>query len=114
MPKLSVRALLLAATAAGCAAHPPTPARDRTDVEYFPVPGRTDLPFSKVVRVGDMLYLSGELGMDSTGKLVPGGIQTETRQALENIRQTLIRHGSGLERVVKCTAMLANMSEWGP
>ena len=47
----------------------------RVSVEYIPVPGRTDLPFSKAVRVGDMLYLSGELGTDSTGKLVAGGIQ---------------------------------------
>jgi 2-iminobutanoate/2-iminopropanoate deaminase len=64
------------------------------------------------VRVGDMLYLSGQLGTDSSGQLVPGGIQAETRQALTNIASILERHGSSMDRVVKCTAMLADMSEW--
>ena len=44
--------------------------------------------------------------------LVPGGIKAETRQALENIRTVLERHGSSLDRVIKCTAMLADMQEW--
>jgi len=43
-------------------------------VEYFPIPGERALPFAEAVRVGDMLYLSGQLGTDSTGKLVPGGL----------------------------------------
>jgi reactive intermediate/imine deaminase len=59
-----------------------------------------------------MLYLSGQLGTDSTGRLVPGGIGPETRQALANIAGVLARHGSSLDRVVKCTAMLADMREW--
>lgn len=81
-------------------------------VEYHPLPGNRRLPFSEAVRVGDMLYLSGQLGTDSTMRLVPGGIQAETRQALVNIRAVLERHGSSLDRVVKCTAMLADMKEW--
>jgi 2-iminobutanoate/2-iminopropanoate deaminase len=59
-----------------------------------------------------MLYLSGQLGTDSTGRLVPGGIRAETRQALLNIASVLQRHGSSLERVVKCTVMLADIGEW--
>jgi reactive intermediate/imine deaminase len=82
-------------------------------VEYHPIPGNRGLPFSEAVRVGDMLYLSGQLGTDASLKVVPGGIQAETRQALENIRAVLERHGSSLDRVVKCTAMLADMKEWG-
>jgi 2-iminobutanoate/2-iminopropanoate deaminase len=58
-----------------------------------------------------MLYLSGQLGTDSTGRLVPGGIRAETRQALTNISAVLQRHGASLDQVVKCTAMLANMKE---
>jgi enamine deaminase RidA (YjgF/YER057c/UK114 family) len=77
------------------------------------MPGRTDLPFSAVVRVGHVLYLSGQLGTDSTGRLVPGGIGPETAQALANIRALLEGQGSGMDRVVKCTAMLADMREWG-
>lgn len=82
-------------------------------VEYSPVPGGRPLPFSEAVRVGGMLYLSGQLGTDSTGRLVPGGIKAETRQALANIAEVLARHGTSTERVVKCTAMLADMREWG-
>jgi 2-iminobutanoate/2-iminopropanoate deaminase len=84
----------------------------RPDVEFFPIPGTSSLPFSEAVQVGDMLYLSGQLGTDSSGQLVPGGISAETRQALTNIASILERHGSSMDRVVKCTAMLADMSEW--
>jgi 2-iminobutanoate/2-iminopropanoate deaminase len=70
------------------------------------------LPFSEAVRVGQVLYLSGQVGIDSTQKLVVGGIAAETRQTLENIRRVLERHGLSLDHVVKCTVMLADMSEW--
>jgi reactive intermediate/imine deaminase len=84
-------------------------------VEYFPVAeslGSLKLPFSEAVRVGSMLYLSGAMGIDATGRIVPGGIEAETHQALANIRAVLERHGSSMDRVVKCTAMLADMQEW--
>jgi 2-iminobutanoate/2-iminopropanoate deaminase len=64
------------------------------------------------VRVGPMIYLSGQLGTDSTGRLVAGGIGPETVQALANVRALLAAQGSGMDRVVKCTAMLADMAEW--
>jgi 2-iminobutanoate/2-iminopropanoate deaminase len=69
-------------------------------------------PFSPAVRAGGFLFLAGQLGTDSTGRLVPGGIQPETRQALENIRALLSRSSSSLDRVVKCTVFLADMREW--
>ena len=69
-------------------------------------------PFSPAVRVNGFLFLSGQLGTDSAGALVPGGIQPETRQALENIRALLQRSGSSMARVVKCTVFLADMREW--
>lgn len=85
------------------------------DLEYYPPEGRgmTELPFSEAVRVGSTLYLSGQVGVDpGTGELVPGGIQAETRQTMENIGRTLRRHGSSLDQVVKCTVFLADMGEW--
>jgi reactive intermediate/imine deaminase len=93
-------------------------APDRADqgtatLQHVPMPGRADLPFSAVVRAGTMLYLSGQLGTDSTGRLVSGGIGAETDQALTNIRALLEHAGSGMDRVVRCTAMLADLSEWG-
>jgi reactive intermediate/imine deaminase len=93
---------------AGCSRDAPS---DTVPV-FFPMPGSRSLPFSEAVRVGDMLYLSGQLGTDSTGRLVAGGIGPETRQALTNIADVLQRHGSSLDHVVKCTAMLADMREW--
>jgi reactive intermediate/imine deaminase len=84
-------------------------------VEYFPVASSLQsmrLPFSEAVRVGDVIYLSGAIGIDTGGSLVPGGIVAETRQAMTNLRAVLERHGSSLDRVVKCTVMLADMGEW--
>ena len=82
-------------------------------VEYFPFPVKSSLPFSEAVRVGNTLYVSGQMGTDSTMKsLVPGGIQGETRQALANMKSILERHGSSLDHVVKCTVMMADMAEW--
>jgi 2-iminobutanoate/2-iminopropanoate deaminase len=93
-----------------------TPERQATSgdlaIERVPMPGRADLPFSAVVRAGPMLYLSGQLGTDSTGGVVAGGIGPETAQALANIRALLEAQGSGMDRVVKCTVMLADMAEW--
>jgi len=71
------------------------------------------LPFSEAVRVGNTIYLSGQLGnRPGTMELVPGGIGEETRQTLENIKAALERHGSRLDHVVKCTIFLADIGEW--
>ena len=83
------------------------------EVEHYPVRTDMQLPFSEAVRVGHMLYLSGQLGFDAkTSKLVEGGIEAETRQTMENIKVTLEKHGSSLAEVVKCTVFLADISEW--
>jgi lysine/arginine/ornithine transport system substrate-binding protein len=52
------------------------------DPVFVPIAGNRSLPFSAAVRVGDMLYLSGQIGTDSTGALVKGGIGPETRQTM--------------------------------
>ena len=82
------------------------------DVEYFPLPPAMKLPFSEAVRVGHMLYCSGQMGTDDGGQLVAGGIEAETKQTLANIKAALQRHGSSMDRVVKATVMMADMSEW--
>ena len=72
------------------------------------------LPFSEAVRVGNTLYLSGQIGVaPGTLKLVQGGIKAEARQTMENIKTTLEAHGYAMSNIVKCTIMLADMSEWG-
>lgn len=80
--------------------------------EYLTTTVGPPRPFSPAVRVNGMIYLSGQIGTDSSGKVVSGGIQAETRQTMENIRAVLQRTGSSFDRVVKCMAFLADMSEW--
>jgi endoribonuclease L-PSP, putative len=76
-------------------------------------PARRDLPFSEAVRVGDLMFLSGQIGFDpATGKVVPGGIKAEARQALTLIKDVLTRHGASMSDVVKCTVFLADIAEW--
>lgn len=71
------------------------------------------LPFSEIARVGDMLYLSGQMGnLPGTLTLVPGGIEAEARQTLQNIKTTLEAHGYTMAHIVKCTVMLADMADW--
>ena len=71
-----------------------------------------DLPFSESVRVGDLLFLSGQIGSGADGKLAPGGISAEANQILLNIAATLEKRGLGMEDVIKCTVFLADISEW--
>lgn len=82
-------------------------------VEHHPSPGRPDRPFSESVRAGQLIFAAGQLGTDSTGTLVSGGIEQETRQAMLNIRAIFARAGVGMDRVAKCLVMLADMAEWG-
>ena len=58
---------------------------DSAMIEYLNRRGGSNLPFSEAVRVGDLLILSGKLGTESSGKLVTGGIKSETRQTMENL-----------------------------
>jgi 2-iminobutanoate/2-iminopropanoate deaminase len=81
--------------------------------EFLAATGGPVRPFSPAVRANGFLYLSGQVGTDSSGSLVAGGIKPETRQVMENIRGVLQRNGSSMDRVVKCTVFLADMGEWG-
>jgi 2-iminobutanoate/2-iminopropanoate deaminase len=70
-------------------------------------------PYSQGVVAGGFVFCSGQLGLDpATGKLVPGGIEDETRQALKNLQAVLEASGSSLDRVVKCTVILADMGDF--
>lgn len=75
---------------------------------------RLNLPFSEAVAVGDLLFVSGQIG-SKPGELtlVKGGVQGETRQAMKNIIEILDRYGSSVEKIAKCTIFLGDMSEWG-
>jgi reactive intermediate/imine deaminase len=71
------------------------------------------LPFSSAVRVGNMLYLSGQIGnVPGTRQLADTGIAGQTRQALENVKAVLAAAGSSLDRAVKCTVFLADIRDY--
>ncbi len=73
-----------------------------------------NLPFSEAVRVGNLVFLSGQIGnVPGTLGLAPGGIEAEAKQVMENIKTSLAAHGLSMGHVVKCTVMLADMKEWG-
>ena len=77
------------------------------------IAGTAKLPFSTAVRVGSMLYLSGQLGIDATtGRLVPGGIEAETDQALKNIEQVLLSLRSNKQHIIRCEVFLADFEEF--
>jgi reactive intermediate/imine deaminase len=84
------------------------------DKEVIRMPGSLEgLPFSTAVRVGDMLYLSGQVGtIPGTRELASGGVAGETKQTLENIKGVLEFAGSSLERVVKCTVFLKDINDY--
>ena len=91
------------------------PAAFGQDAEYLTTDAarKAGLPFSEAVRVGNMLYLSGAVGVvPGSMTRAEGGIEGETRQTMENIRATLERHGSSMDRVVRCLVMLADIEEW--
>lgn len=86
------------------------------EVAYLNMPGTgdLDLPFSSAVRVGNTLYLSGNVGnLPGTLDLAEGGIAGETRQTMENISTVLQEFGSSMDNVVKCSVFMADMAEWG-
>ena len=108
--------LLLFAACVGLAIARPLFAGNAGAIEYLNS-GKvlpTKLPFSEAVRVGNLLYLSGQIGiLPGTTTLVGGGVSEESRQTMENIRTSLEANGYHLSDVVKCTVMLADIKEWG-
>ena len=73
--------------------------------------GGRPLPFSSAVRIGDILYMSGQMGFRDDGTLAEG-MEGQARQALENVRGVLDSAGLGFADVFHCTVMLADMGQW--
>lgn len=97
----------LGLAAAGCASAPATHAPP----QFAPAPANSTRAFSPFVRANGFLFLAGQLGTDSTGKLAPGGIKEETRQTMMNIKSLLERNGSSMDRVVRCLVLLADIAD---
>lgn len=74
---------------------------------------RTNVPFSDAVQVDNLYFLTGQIGKNhTTGKLVQGGIEAETKQAILNIEAVLNYHELTLKDVVKCTVILADINDF--
>jgi reactive intermediate/imine deaminase len=110
-----------AAAASASASSLPTPTSQggalretANGITYHMPYGRPTRPFTPAVQVGDILYLAGQIGTAASaqGGVVPGGIQAETRQTMENIRDVLEKSGSSMAHVFKCTVFMADMKEW--
>lgn len=101
LPTLSL--FLIAGCAQPAAQEAPAP-----DIEHYAFGGTA--PLSEAVRVGNVIYLSGKLGI---GRDMPRGITPETQQTMENIKSSLAEKGATMADVVKCTVFLADMAEWG-
>ena len=71
-------------------------------------------PYSAGIQTDNYIFASGSLGIDpTTGDLVPGGVEGQTRQALKNLEQVLLAGGGSLDSVVKTTVFMQDLSEFG-
>jgi len=109
LPLLLVLGLLPMAPA--CSESEAGSADDTPAIEHRNEDPATTAPYSDAVRAGSTLYLSGNLGLDKAGALVPGGIKAESEQTMENLKSVLERNGSSLDRVTACEVMLADINE---
>ena len=70
-------------------------------------------PYSHAVRVGDLLFCSGQIPLDpATGQLVPGEVVAQTQQVLANLRAILVAEGLDFSRVVKSTVFLTDLGDF--
>jgi 2-iminobutanoate/2-iminopropanoate deaminase len=70
-------------------------------------------PYSQAVRVGDMVFTSGQVALDpKTGNLVPGGITEQTTRVLENLKAVLGAAGIDMVHVVKTTVFLKDLKDF--
>src|ERR1700734_1308337 len=70
-------------------------------------------PYSQAVRAGDLVFTSGQIGLDPrTGELVEGGVEAQTRRVLENLTHVLAAAGASWADVVRTTVFLADLGDF--
>ena len=70
-------------------------------------------PYSQAIRVGNLVYTSGQIPINpATGSFVEGGIKEQTRQSLTNVKAILEEAGTSMANVVKTTVFLADMNDF--
>jgi 2-iminobutanoate/2-iminopropanoate deaminase len=83
---------------------------EKTMPDIERIPSELPFPFSKAVRAGGFLYLSGQIPLQDDGKPLRGGIEEQTENVLGRIGATLAELGSGLEDVVRVTVWLSDLA----
>ncbi len=121
--KLSIAAVALGVLCAGCSStYAPVDGRTSAQAAPYAAPaapqfrplGDDRFPLSEAVQVGDILYLSGQLGLAKDGSgIVSGGIEPETRRTMDRIGETLAEYDLTHDALFKCTVWLADMSDFG-
>lgn len=69
-------------------------------------------PYSPVIVAGDLVYTAGQVALDTDGAIVPGGIEEQTEQVLNNVERCLAAAGCSMDDVVKVTAFLSDLDEF--
>ena len=78
------------------------------------IESRKNAPYSDAVEVNGLLFLTGQVGRNHiTGKIAEGGIEAETQQVLNNIKDVLEANGSDMKHVIKCTVILSDINDFG-
>lgn len=80
------------------------------EIERFP--SSLPFPFSRAVKAGGFLFLSGQVPMNAAGEVLRGDIQAQTRAACERIGESLAACGARFDQVVKATVWLSDMSHF--
>jgi reactive intermediate/imine deaminase len=106
-------AIAFSAVMVAAMSSPVDAAPSRTTVEHYGTPTLNGqrLPFSRAVRVGDILYLSGAIGRGADGK-PPEGIAAQAKATMDDIGETLKLAGLGYDRIFHCTVFLSDMKNW--
>jgi 2-iminobutanoate/2-iminopropanoate deaminase len=115
MTMLKTAVFLLATLSLGVSSTKPM-AAEGDGVQFYnsPAAAAAKLPFSQAVRVGDVWYLSGAIGvLPGKMELAPGGLEAEAKQTMENIGTILRANDLSFDDVFKCTVMIADMAQWG-
>ena len=76
--------------------------------------GQSHVPLSPAVRAGDFIYTSGQVPARADGSMEDGGIEAQTRQVMENVKNALALAGADLADVVKTTVWIEDARDFGP
>ena len=111
---MRIVSLAIGATLIAACEHVPSQSAETSEIRHYVKDAYKDagFPFSSAVEADGWIFLAGELGTTPEAGLVPGGIEPETRQTMDNIEATLAANGVGWDNVVKCTVFLADIAEW--